>query len=126
MKTSFKIKTVSYALVALSLLNASCRSLTSTTYIKANDSFLLGDNAHGQFKVKIKNASPHSIEVYRKPIAGGQHSFVTVKPLQTVKVNVEENTALVVSNKSNDKATVQLVVTGEPGGNLSMGYKNKN
>jgi hypothetical protein len=126
MKTSFKIKTVSYALVALSLFNASCRRLTSTTYIKANDSFLLGDNAHGQFKVKMRNASPHGIEVYRKPIEGGQHSFVTVEPMQTVNVSVEKNTALVVNNKSNDKATVQLVVTGGSGSNLSMGYKNKN
>ncbi len=126
MKTSFKTKTVAYALVAMSLLNASCRTLTSTTYIKGNDSFLLGDNPHGQFNVKMRNASPHSIEVYRKPIDGGQHSFVTVEPMQTVRVSVEENTALVVNNKSNDKATVQLVVTGGSGSNLSMGYKNKN
>jgi hypothetical protein len=37
-------------------------------------------------------------------------------------VKAEKNTALVIENKSNEQASVDLYVTGDTG--LSMGYKN--
>jgi hypothetical protein len=97
------------------------KTITSNTVIQPNDSFVLGDNIHGAFKVKFKNVSKNAVTVYRAPNSGGKHSFVTVQPNETIKVKVEPNTALVVENKSNDVASVDLLVTGDTG--LSMGYK---
>jgi hypothetical protein len=111
--------------VALSILVTSCSvfgSLTSNTEIGANNSFILGNNEHGSFKVKLKNLSNESLKVFLAPIGGGTHSPQIVKPNETVSVKVEGDTALKIENNSNTKVNVGLVVTGDSG--LSMGYKN--
>ncbi len=110
--------------IMLVLAITSCsmfKTITSNTVIQPNDSFVLGDNVHGQFNVRLKNVSKNAITIYRAPNAGGKHSYVTVQPNETIKVKVESNTALVVENKSNDIASVDLLVKGDTG--LSMGYK---
>jgi uncharacterized protein YxeA len=112
------------AIVTIVIASTSCsmfKTITSNTTIQPNDSFVLGDNVHGEFSVKFKNVSKNAVTVYRAPNEGGKHSFVTVQPNETVKVNVESNTALVVENKSHDVASVDLLVKGDTG--LSMGYK---
>jgi hypothetical protein len=108
--------------LAFTLFLTSCRSLTSTTYIKGNDAFILGNNKHGAFSVRLKNASTSNLELWRTPIDGGQHSPLTIKPNETIKVNVEKNTALRIENKADEQATVELLVKGDTG--LSMEYKN--
>lgn len=108
--------------LAFTLFFSSCKSLTSTTYIKSKESFVVGNNVHGEFSVRLKNASTNNLEIWRTPIDGGKHSPVTVKPNETVKVNVEKNTALRIENKANEQAVVELLVKGDTG--LSMGYKN--
>lgn len=111
--------------IFLALLVTSCGifgSLTSNTIIKPNDSFVLGNNEHGTFKVKLKNISNHDLKIFMAPIAGGTHSPLIVKPNQSLTVKADRNTALVIENKSNESASVDLHVTGDTG--LSMGYKN--
>lgn len=107
--------------LALQILASSC-SLTSNTTIKANDSFILGNNEHGAFKVKLKNVSQNQLEVYHAPISGGKHSGQIIQPNKSITVKVDRNTALIIANASNDQANVELKVTGDLG--LSMGYKN--
>ena len=121
-QTNNKMKNLILSAVALLLLSASCRTLGSTTYIKSYDAFILGNNKHGAFSVKLKNVSANDLELWRAPIEGGQHSRLTVKPNETVKLKVEKNTALKIENKNNEQATVELLVKGDTG--LSMGYKN--
>jgi hypothetical protein len=104
------------------LLISACGTLTSTTSIDANNSFVLGNNQHGTFSVRLKNIAEEDIELHRAPVDGGRHSFETVKPGQTIKVKVDKNTALVIENKSTKQASVELFVTGDTG--LSMGYKD--
>jgi len=116
-----KIKLV-LVIALVGLFLNSCGTLTSTTAIDAKNSFVLGNNQHGEFSVRLKNISQSDIEVHRAPIDGGRHSFETIKPGQTIKVKVEKNTAMVISNKSNEVASVELFVKGDTG--LSMGYKN--
>jgi hypothetical protein len=100
----------------------SCSTLHSNTFIKPNDSFILGNNQHGTFKVKLQNVSKNDIEVYHAPMNGGTHSSQIVKPENKVTLSIDENTALYIVNNSNDTASVKLKVTGDVG--LSMGYKN--
>jgi hypothetical protein len=112
------------AIVTIVIATTSCsifKSVTSNTTIQPNDSFVLGDNIHGEFSVRLKNVSKNAIVVYHAPNNGGKHTFDTVKPNQTIKVKVERNAALVVENKSNEEASVDLLVKGDTG--LSMGYK---
>ena len=116
-----------YIVLFIALCFVSCsvlpfRTLNSTTYIKANDAFLLGNNEHGRFTVALKNNSKTNLTVWRCPIAGGQHSPVVVPPANSIRVSVERNTALRIDNESDEQATVELVVKGDIG--LSMGYKN--
>lgn len=111
--------------IALALIITSCGafgSLTSNTTIKPNESFVLGNNEHGTFKVKIKNVSNHELRIVMAPIAGGTHSPITVSPNETIIVKADSNTAIIIENKSNEDASVDLYVTGDTG--LSMGYKN--
>lgn len=111
--------------IFLALLITSCSifgSLTSNTFIKSNDSFVLGNNEHGTFKAKLKNLSNHDLKIFMAPIAGGTHSAIIVKPNQSVTVKADRNTALIIENKSNETASVDLYVTGDTG--LSMEYKN--
>jgi len=119
---NIKMKKLTLSSIALLLLTASCKTLTSTTYIKSYDAFILGNNKHGEFSVKLKNVSANDLELWRAPIEGGLHSPITVKPNETVKINVEKNTALKIENKNKEQATVELLVKGDTG--LSMGYKN--
>ena len=108
--------------LALVVFTASCSTLHSNTSIQPNDSFILGNNKHGSFKVKLKNVSKNDVEVYHAPINGGKHSSQNVKPNQSIMIKVDKNTALIIANKFNDTASVALNVTGDVG--LSMGYKN--
>ena len=98
------------------------RTVTSNTTISPQNSFELGNNEHGSFTVKLKNVSKNDVVLHRAPVTGGTHSYITVKPKESVKVIVESNTALVIENKSNDTASIVLHITGDTG--LSMGYKN--
>lgn len=111
-----------FTTLLLALILASC-SLTSNTIIKPNDSFVLGNNQHGSFKVKLKNVSRNNLEIFQAPVDGGKHSMKKIKPNQSATVEVDRNTALVISNMSKDTASVDLKVTGDTG--LSMGYSNK-
>ena len=110
-------------LLALLVSFSQCGSLKSTTYLKPNERFLLGDNRHRAFWVSVKNNSESmsDIEIHRAPVDGGRHSGQTLKAGESVLVKVEPNTALVVTNNSTSEASVRLKVRGDT--DLSMGYR---
>ena len=98
------------------------KTLNSTTNIKANDAFILGNNKHGKFYAKVTNTSNFEITIWQYPINGGRHSPITLKPSSSIQVNVDKNTAMRIENNSNEEIAVKLKVKGDIG--LSMGYKN--
>ena len=110
-----------YAFVILFSSCSMFKSITSNTTISPQNSFLLGNNEHGPFTVQLKNVSKNDVVLHSAPITGGTHSYITVKPMDKVKVAIESNTALVIENKTNDTASVDLYIKGDTG--LSMGYK---
>ena len=109
-----------FATIVFAIAASSC-SLTSNTIIKPKDNFILGNNPHRSFKVKLKNVSNQKLEIHQAPINGGSHTYITVLPHEKAAVKVDANTALVIANKSNDTTSVDLKVTGDLG--LSMGYQ---
>lgn len=111
--------------IVLGLLLTSCSvftSLNSNTSIKPNESFLLGNNEHGNFKVTLKNVSNHPIEIHLAPINGGSYSYETLQINQTTRTKVPKNTAIVIENKSDQYAYVDINAKGDL--NLSMTNKN--
>jgi len=114
-----------YLLLFLVTFNlVSCLSfnkLGSTTYIKANDEFILGNNVHGKFHVSVTNISNFEVIIWQYPNDGGKHSPMTLKPSQRTQINVDKNTSLRFENHSNEEVAVKLEVKGDIG--LSMGYK---
>jgi hypothetical protein len=111
------------SLLCLMLASFTFKSLHSTTYIKAHDAFVLGNNEHGKFHVRVTNTSKFELTIWQYPIAGGRHSPLTLKPSATAKVDVDRNTGIHIENNSNEEVAVKLKVRGDVG--LSMGYKNQ-
>ncbi len=117
-----QLKAAIFACVILLHFTAACSSVTSNTIIKPKDSFILGNNQHGAFQVKLKNVSRTALDVYHAPVDGGKHSSQTVQPGEQITVKLDRNTALIIENKSDQTASVDLYMTSDTG--LSMGYKN--
>lgn len=118
-----KLSLVTFGIICL--FASAClpfKTLNSTTYIKANDAFILGNNEHGVFRITLTNDSPSELILWKSPLAGGNHSPITLQSKESLKLTVEKNTALRIENPSKEEATVKLVVKGDTG--LSMGYKN--
>lgn len=122
---SFMKKIIILLCVVCTFLVVSCgvfSSLTSTTTIGPQNSFVLGNNQHGAFSVDLKNISSSPLKIHLAPIDGGTHSPVVVQPNQKASLKVDRNTAVVIANPSNENVDVELKVHGDTG--LSMGYKN--
>ena len=121
------MKKLNYLLICACLILSACailpfQKLHSTTSIKAHDAFILGNNEHGKFGVKLKNISSSTMTIWQAPISGGKHSPLTVSPNQTIKLRVDRNTALKIENNADNDVSVELAVTGDIG--LSMGYQH--
>jgi hypothetical protein len=89
------------------------RTLNSTTYIEPGKSFVLGDNEHGAFRVKLTNVSPFEIYVYSKTLNGEKKLEKQVASKEKVELDAEKNSALIIQNPSTEKATVTLKVKGD-------------
>lgn len=98
------------------------RRLNSTTYIEPGKSFVLGDNEHGLFRVKLTNVSPFEIYVYSKTLNGEKKIERKVASKEKVELNAEKNMAIIIQNPSTEKATVTLNVKGDIG--LNMEYSD--
>ncbi len=108
-------------ILAIALFTLSACSVISNTLIDANQSFVLGNNEHGSFSVKLHNISDKDISVYFSPLEGGKYSEQTVKAGDETMIDVEKNTALIIKNPSSKQISVKLKITGDIG--LSMTYK---
>lgn len=109
-------------LVAFNLvLCLSSNILGSTTYNKANNEFILGNNIHEKFYASVTNTLNFEVTIWQYPNDGGRHFPITLNPFQNIKVSVDKNTTLRIENHSNEEVAIKIVVKGDIG--LSMGYK---
>jgi hypothetical protein len=114
------MKNLIFAFLAFVAFTVSSCSVTSSTLIKSKERFVLGNNPHASFSVKLKNVSLSNLTYYQAPIDGEKQAAKVIKPYQTAQITVDKNTALVIDNQTNIMATVHLKITGDVG--LSMGY----
>jgi hypothetical protein len=114
------MKNLIFTLLVLTSIT-SCSSIHSNLFVKPNDSFVLGKNIHGKFKVRLKNISTEPVEVYQISLNGSKQASKLVAPNELVKVIVAQNTALFIQNSSRETASLMIKVTGDTG--LSMSYQ---
>lgn len=111
------------ALVFLLVIVAqSCASLTSTTQIDAQRSFVLGEGTHFAYTAKVHNVSLLDIEVFTKSIDGNENSLGVLKVGEQKTYAVPANTAVRFKNSADFSASIKVVIYGDS--NLSMGYKD--
>jgi hypothetical protein len=118
------MKNALFLFIVLTVLGTSCRvfsALTSRTTIGANESFVLGNNPHGSYSVKLRNASRQTLTITQTALDGTVISTTTAPYNEWLSLNIAKNTAIRIGNKSDQKADVELKVTGDT--NLSMGYQ---
>ena len=96
-------------------------NLTSTTYIEANKSFVLGEGKHGGYFAKITNKGETDVEVFGKRENEERKSLGVLKPDDKGEYNVAKNTQVIFKNLGDKTATIGIKLSGET--NLSMGYK---
>ncbi len=116
------MKNALFMLFILSLLLASCRSLTSVTSIKANESFILGNNPHGGYFVKLRNTAKQDLTIIQSDLDGKVKSTTVAKSKEWLNLQVAPNTAVQIQNAASTSADVELKLVGDT--HLSMGYKN--
>ncbi|MFN5169939.1 MAG: hypothetical protein ACK5DD_09950 [Cyclobacteriaceae bacterium] len=112
-----------FTFLTLALMTAGCavfQTINSVTSIDANNSFVLGNNAHNPFRVQLTNISQFPVVVYQKPLTGEAVLAKTVAPGQSIEIRNEKNTALIIENQHNERVDVKLKVWGDT--NLSMNY----
>jgi hypothetical protein len=111
------------ALVFLLVIVAqSCASLTSTTQIDAQRSFVLGEGTHFAYTAQVHNVSLLDIEVLTKSIDGNENSLGVLKVGEQKIYAVPANTAVQFKNSADFSASIKVVIYGDS--NLSMGYKD--
>ena len=96
-------------------------NLTSTTYIEAGQSFVLGEGKHGGYQAKIVNKGKVDVEVFTEPANEARKSLGLLKPKDAGEYNVAKDTQVVFKNLGAEKAVIGIKLSGET--NLSMGYK---
>jgi uncharacterized protein YcfL len=116
------MKNALFVILAISFLAVSCRSLTSVTTIKGKQSFVLGNNPHGGYSVKLRNTAQQDLTIMQSDLDGKVKSTTVAKSNERLNLQVAPNTALWIQNAANTPADVELKIVGVP--KLSMGYKN--
>jgi hypothetical protein len=96
-------------------------TLTSTTYIEQNQSFVLGEGKHGSYSAKIVNKGKVDVEVFTAVEDEERKSAGVLKPNDKANFTVLKNTKVIFKNLGNETATIGIKLSGET--NLSMGYK---
>ncbi len=96
-------------------------NLTSTTYIEANQSFVLGEGKHGGYYAKIINKGEVNVEVFAAAENEERKSLGVLKSGDKGEYNVAKNTQVIFKNLGDKTATIGIKLSGET--NLSMGYK---
>jgi hypothetical protein len=102
-----------------------CKSLTSTTTIDPNKSFVLGDGPHGGYTAQIKNVGADAIEVMQSDRNGKVTALGSLQRRESGEYKVGANTTVIFKNKSlAEKGVIEIIITGNLSGRLSMGYRD--
>lgn len=96
-------------------------SLTSTTVIEPNQSFVLGEGRHGGYNVKVVNKGKTEVEIFSAAENEEKKSLAVLKPKQKGEFKIAENMQVIFKNLGSETAVIGINLTGDT--SLSMGYK---
>lgn len=98
------------------------QSLSSTTYIAPNQSFVLGQGKHGSYSATIKNVGNDLIEVIQVDEQGVKNSLGTLQIGEKKSYQVNPNHTIIFKNRSTQKQGI-VEIFGRGDTSLSMGYQ---
>lgn len=96
-------------------------SLTSTTVIEPNQSFVLGEGKHGGYNAKLVNKGKVDIEIFTESEKEKRKSVGILKPNDKAEFIILKNTKVIFKNLGDETAVIGIKLSGDTG--LSMGYK---
>lgn len=96
-------------------------SLNSTTYIEANQSFVLGEGKHGSYSAKVINKGNVDVEVFSASENEERKPLGVLKPKDKSEYNVPKNKQVIFKNLGARTAVIGISISGET--SLSMNYK---
>ena len=98
-----------------------CSTLSSTTYIDSQKSFVLGQNKHSGYMAKVKNVGTTDIEVIQLNDKGVATSLGILKNEDKQSYSVVKNATIKFENKGSEQGAIKIFARGDT--NLSMGYQ---
>jgi hypothetical protein len=98
----------------------SLATVSSTTYIEAGKTFMLGGEQSSAFTAEGRNTGPVPVEVLLSG-SDGERSVAVAKPGKSFSLEVPARHTALFRNKSERKATLRFELTGKVSG-LSMRY----
>ena len=106
----------------LSILCFSCSTISSTTYIKANESFVLGANKnHASYKARVKNIRAAEVKVIQINKDGLATDLGVLKANESASYRVAKSATIQFQNMADGEAAIKIKAIGDT--NLSMAYK---
>ena len=96
-------------------------TLSSTTYIDSQKSFVLGENEHRAYTASVKNVGDTDIEVVQLNAKGVATSLGILKNNEKQNYAVVRNATIKFENKGTEQGVIKIFARGDT--NLSMGYK---
>ncbi|SMC00501.1 hypothetical protein SAMN00120144_1255 [Hymenobacter roseosalivarius DSM 11622] len=95
--------------------------LHSDLYIEPGKQFVLGGSQPGAFRVVARNVGSVPVEIKERPRGGGIFGKATLVPGQKATLRFLPGSSALLLNPSDQKAHLDLHVTGDT--KLSMGYE---
>jgi hypothetical protein len=125
MFSKVKFKSAGILCIAIAgCITSSCilPSLTSTTLIQPQKSFMLGQGNHGPYKAYVQNGKKDTITIYQRLINGDTIGVVKLQPNGNIVLKVARDTQAIFENASSKTISIKIKLYGDT--NLSMNYEN--
>ncbi|MGB1205614.1 MAG: hypothetical protein ACPG5B_08220 [Chitinophagales bacterium] len=113
------MKQLFFCAILLCSLQA-CSTLSSTTYIDPQKSFVLGENEHSGYTASVKNVGNTDIEVVQLNDKGIATSLGILKNAEKQSYSVVKDATIKFENKGEEQGIIKIFAKGDT--NLSMGY----
>ncbi|OGX91360.1 hypothetical protein [Hymenobacter coccineus] len=108
-----------FALFSLAALLA-CGGITSHTYIKVGEQFVLGGWQRGTFRVKARNSGPVPVSVAERRTSGAVQERGRLEPGQDAALACGAGSALLMRNLGDRTAEIDAKITGDASFSMGM------
>ncbi len=97
--------------------------ITSHTYIKVGEQFVLGGQQRGAFRVKVRNSGPVPVSVAERRPGGTIEERGRLEPGQRAVLAFGAGSAALVRNLGDRQAELDVEITRDASFSMGMGYE---